>query len=818
MPPPQVIVTNEHEITVVLAGIQGPPGQQGEQGEAGTGGSPSYATTFTEASLSIAGILVVNHNLNKTPSEVAVWDSTGDKVYPDNIEVINANTIAVSLPSFRPLQGTWTIAVTPSPIFQAPVTPTPDPEPDPEPTATRFDTKIGFNLDSTKYYSTVRIFKDLFSTASFWIANSPSTYGVAYQMSLDAEGYPATIPANSYADRIVSVGGSAAIAAGRYVVLWQGDGYDFGGANEQAYERNISSHDHWTGKGTNRLALMNATLVAGTENLTGSVKRCEFDIPADTEITFRLKGLNPGVPLRNVRILAIADEATYADSPFAEFHMSKLEYGSGARTMDLTKTNNSALVNWANRPTENYAIQQADGRTLMDGSSYPGYGVSYELVARLANTALARRKAKGASKFFLWVCIPDQATDDYAYQMGRRYKQTVDPDVIMRVEWSNEIWNTGLFQQAVRAQATGQAAGLGGWDQFLGLTQYSGRRHRQVWQQFKAGWDSVGAVDSATRVITVAGGWVANPDYNRNLLDFENCWQYCDEIAIAPYFYGSAPYYEQFRAFLTPQAGETYGVSIDGQSFTYTVPGGGATLEQVGTNIFNQVEASTLITNPSSKFAFVKPHYQNVSGTDVVAGFKLFYKLQGAAPTPAVVTRLDSGSNASEIKYVTTNLSSGWWDDSWKPGGIGFTDRARYEAWVVSLTAEQIIAYCMAEVAPGGYLEKVLQSHQAMLDSQTWTKKPKLTYYELGPHLYAEWISDNYEAQFLATLQQVEESSLMQDLIANYLNLLAQYSDGVIPWFALTGEPFSKWGSWGLFLPQETEKWKAVVDWIAENH
>lgn len=84
----------------------------GIQGPAGTSGGLAYRTTFVDADLTVAGLLLVNHNLNRaTPLSVQVFTASGEPVFPDAITILNSNLLAVGLNSFRPLGGTWQVAV-----------------------------------------------------------------------------------------------------------------------------------------------------------------------------------------------------------------------------------------------------------------------------------------------------------------------------------------------------------------------------------------------------------------------------------------------------------------------------------------------------------------------------------------------------------------------------------------------------------------------------------------------------------------------------------------------------------------------------------
>lgn len=102
---PQVIVTSENEITIVTVGLQGPAGV------GGGGGAGLFEMSFTDVALTVGSALNVVHGLNRTPASVMVWNASGEQVFPDRIEEITPNAIALWFESFRPLQGTWSVTV-----------------------------------------------------------------------------------------------------------------------------------------------------------------------------------------------------------------------------------------------------------------------------------------------------------------------------------------------------------------------------------------------------------------------------------------------------------------------------------------------------------------------------------------------------------------------------------------------------------------------------------------------------------------------------------------------------------------------------------
>lgn len=69
----------------------------------------SYRSDFGAVDL-LDGRLIVNHGLGSTPTSVQVTDSLGDVVAPDNITVLNDDTLEVDLRSFGDVDD-WDITV-----------------------------------------------------------------------------------------------------------------------------------------------------------------------------------------------------------------------------------------------------------------------------------------------------------------------------------------------------------------------------------------------------------------------------------------------------------------------------------------------------------------------------------------------------------------------------------------------------------------------------------------------------------------------------------------------------------------------------------
>lgn len=103
---------------------------------------------------------------------------------------------------------------------------------------------------------------------------------------------------------------------------------------------------------------------------------------------------------------------------------TKLHYGrftGGIRTMDMNKTNlNGWVRTWANRPRLNH-----------------GSGVPLEDMVKIANEL----------NVDLWYIIPTLADDDYVDQAAAYIRDNLNPSLNCYFEYSNEIWNAGMFPQ-----------------------------------------------------------------------------------------------------------------------------------------------------------------------------------------------------------------------------------------------------------------------------------------------------------------------------------------------------------------------------------
>jgi PKD repeat protein len=263
---------------------------------------------------------------------------------------------------------------------------------------------IGAGLEGFAYYSTTRTFKDYFKSAGTWITYDPAgvnqswdTGDLAY-LPADPNGYPTAVP--------------------------------FTTPNGQRAVRGIISANGFIPVGEPMRLLYDGT---GTITMQGAVTiqatapgHIDFTVTQPQNIWFHLSQSQAGDPVRNIRVVAVADLATYQTQPFRQHFLEKAASFQALRFMDWMQTNGNGNIQWANRTKPGYYSQAVS----------PNGGVAYEYVIQLANTLHKD----------IWVCIPHQADDDYIRQMALLFRDGLDAGIQVYLEFSNEVWNWQFSQ------------------------------------------------------------------------------------------------------------------------------------------------------------------------------------------------------------------------------------------------------------------------------------------------------------------------------------------------------------------------------------
>lgn len=231
--------------------------------------------------------------------------------------------------------------------------------------------------------------------------------------------------------------------------------------------------------------------------------------------------LNTGVT--NIKMIR-PGYAANTTQVFSDLYLQHLSQFSVLRMMDWTGTNNSTVVNWSDRTTPNSARQSSTS------------GVAWEYVVQMANQLHKD----------VWVNIPARASDDYVTQLATLLKNTLDPDRVVYLEYSNEVWNGIFGQYADNANATAAEVATGNSvlnadgesnAAYLGWRR-TAKRLKEVSDLFKNVW---GASAINGRVRAVLAGQFANTLTVQQGLEFiERTYgspsQFFYSIAEAPYF------------------------------------------------------------------------------------------------------------------------------------------------------------------------------------------------------------------------------------------------------------------------------------------
>ena len=338
---------------------------------------------------------------------------------------------------------------------------------------------VGTNLSGIAYWTSQFPFADMMKNGMGWTSRDDhGTWGAPFP-SLTADGYPAALAPGQHALNAVAWAGSH-MAAGRYVVLWDGDGaISFPLSNVTIAET-----------GTNRIAVD----VADT---SGSLW-----VAID-----RTSATNP---VRNVRVLWPGTEATYRTQPFNPVFLAKIAPFSLLRFMDWGATNGSPVVEWADRAH------------VSDVTYATTAGVPIEVMIDLANWLHVDP----------WFCVPHQASDDYVRQFATLLHERLDPTLHPHIEYSNEVWNTG-FAQTTWANQKSQQLGLA--SPFGQPAIWYARRSVQIFKIVQ----SVYGADSG-RIVRVLAGQAAWDNFLTHVLADQDTAANADVMAVAPYFNAAA--------------------------------------------------------------------------------------------------------------------------------------------------------------------------------------------------------------------------------------------------------------------------------------
>lgn len=354
--------------------------------------------------------------------------------------------------------------------------------------------EIGINLSEIHDYSSEFVFVDAFKQSRKWIAheNGPGApWSSGVNIPLGANGYPLEIPYNNGIDPPQAI----------RTLMFFGDLQGKYPSGDYRLIASGTGQIRLTGAASGTYTCPVDTLVNVQSSLGGIILEIDTSVVTD--------------PVRDIRFIMPGFHNTYAQAPFHPDLLSFIDDFQVIRFMNWMKTNNNPVESWANRTTSDYYTQTLDP------------GVAYEYIIKLCNL-----KQKDA-----WICVPHRANNNYIQELAQLFSDSLDQNLTLYVEYSNEVWNSGFSQKAY-ADSMGNALGFTGnsWEQGW---KYYAKRTADVMTIFDA------VFNDSTRLKKVissqaANSWLGNYHVERfNEPTYNPSQVKADVLAIAPYFAGS---------------------------------------------------------------------------------------------------------------------------------------------------------------------------------------------------------------------------------------------------------------------------------------
>ncbi|MCB1186614.1 hypothetical protein KDL29_05535 [bacterium] len=371
---------------------------------------------------------------------------------------------------------------------------------------------LGMNLEGLSDWGRSIPFTDVFKLSRSWIPQEADgwTWDTGETLDIDANGWVASLQPGQAAGNVLVTNNAGNYPEGEYICLYDGEG-------------TIS----WG---------INASLV-GVEPGRQVV---HITPGADDTAHLKITATNPDNPVRNIRLILPGHEADYQENIWNPDFVATLAPYSSLRFMDMMNTNGTQVEQWSERTTPQHASQARNA------------GICLEYMVLLANQAHKDP----------WFCMPHRADDDYITQFASMVRDTLDPELRIYIEYSNEVWN-GSFPAAGYAQQRGLELGLSENAYEAHLRYYSQRSVEifAIWENVFAGQED--------RLVRVIAGQHVNAWAADQILDWQDAYAKADCYAVAPYFGGGIGYSPNADAALTMSLAEIVQFCADSLPQTY---------------------------------------------------------------------------------------------------------------------------------------------------------------------------------------------------------------------------------------------------------
>ena len=396
-----------------------------------------------------------------------------------------------------------------------------EPIPQPEGLAPAAHTMhIGTNLEGVYDWSPAWLFTDIFKHSRDWIPHewNTETFEFVWQgdstVHIDEHGWPTQLEqwTNSDGQLIQQSLGTLMFRetrgnypGGVYRAEWDGDGNVASGAIEFDWDAAVIAHGV-TPEGRHYADLQVT--------------------PSNEGIYLRVAAIDPLDPIRNMNVwmpdyqgqsfVGQRDWTPGANfSPFHPYFVERVSSFNTLRLMQIAGTLDTDDVEWSQRR------QLSDARQIVTDRVADGVAPEYLI-------GLANEVGRDA-----WLNMPHTASDDYVENLATLVRDTLDPELKVYVEWSNEAWNPDYDVYHWVTEQIDPVAGIDRWDVMASEI----RRDLDIWTDVFAGQED--------RIVRVVGAFNHMPQVAEELLP--RMGGEFDALASATYV---APDYEERDALI----------------------------------------------------------------------------------------------------------------------------------------------------------------------------------------------------------------------------------------------------------------------------
>ncbi|MBI3500509.1 MAG: T9SS type A sorting domain-containing protein [Bacteroidetes bacterium] len=369
-----------------------------------------------------------------------------------------------------------------------------------------------FNFDYQQPFANIIKGCDTFYTQSSTGAATTTNTNQLSLFSFDADGYPLQAPMSGIsvcAQMLQGVSGN--YPSGNYYVWFSGNGtLRFGG--------DASGADVTSGNGSQYVTV---------------------STPTNNGIIMKIVFSDVSNPVRDIKVMMPNDSVS---DTFNLAFINKITPFTALRFMEWNNMNTNTEVQWQNRRLPSYYTQGASGGSLNT------IGIAWEYAIALCN-----QQQKDC-----WLSIPTQADTNYIIQLATLFRDNLNPNLKIYLEYSNECWNQLLsptnynwIDDPNNSSST--------------LTNHSQKTAFHFKKTFDL-WKNVFGSAMAARVVRLCSG----NDLNQGVSQMTTMMNYllnngsgADAISVAPYISPKAADYTRWNANCTTLSTEPTTILID---------------------------------------------------------------------------------------------------------------------------------------------------------------------------------------------------------------------------------------------------------------